>query len=74
MALLRHHLLGTLDRRHHPEMEDRLEKLELLEKLEKLDLLDLRLLDLMCHPDPSNLRRREGRHHLIIEVRQMPES
>jgi hypothetical protein len=55
-------------------MEDRLEKLELLEKLEKLDLLDLRLLDLMCHPDPSNLRRREGRHHLIIEVRQMPES
>jgi hypothetical protein len=34
---------------------------------------DLRLLDLMCHPDPSNLRRREGRR-LIIEVRQMLES
>jgi hypothetical protein len=38
--------------------------------MEKLDLL---LLDLMCHPDPSNLRRREGRR-LIIEVRQMLES
>ena len=62
-----------MDLRHHPEMEDRLERLEKLEKLEKLDLLDLRLLDLMCHPDPSNLRRHEGRR-LIIEVRQMPES
>jgi hypothetical protein len=38
--------------------------------MEKLDLL---LLDLMCHPDPSNQRRPEGRR-LIIEVRQMPES
>jgi hypothetical protein len=34
----------------------------------------LRLLDLMCHPDPSNQRRREGRRRLIIEARQMPES
>jgi hypothetical protein len=32
------------------------------------------LLDLNCHPDPSNLRRHEGRRRLIIEVRQMPES